>query len=192
MFNPLHFSLGLELVQELSWWFAINHQGQLRISLGSRLLVAVSLSSTLQPSQNVGVCRNIFARESSHGGEWEDVHDVRGGELVTHQPLIRLEVVVHKIQELGKLVEVTLGVPLFGIDVSMLQDHNAAQLRVQVAVGEMKPVQVLGVVLVRGIKGQLAVAVLVNDVLRDGTALGESHIAVLNNWRLANWVQVLD
>ena len=65
-------------------------------------------------------------------------------------------------------------------------------MRLQIAVGEMEPVEIVGVVLVRGRERELAVAVRVDDVFGAGGRFGKREGSVLDDGGLAERVQVLD
>lgn len=62
----------------------------------------------------------------------------------------------------------------------------------QIAVREVEPVEIIGIVRVRGREREVAVAVLVNDVFDAGGGLGECEAAVLDDGGLAERAQVVD
>lgn len=69
------------------------------------------------------------------------------------------------------------------------QEH---ELWLEGAVGEMEPVEVVGVVLVGRRKRETAVTVLVDDVLDAGAGFGEGEVVILDDGRLAEGIEVFD
>ena len=76
------------------------------------------------------------------------------------------------------------------VDARELQHHE--HMRLQTAVREMEPVEIVGVVLVRGRERELPVAVHVDDVFGAGGGLGEREASVLYDGGRAERAQVLD
>jgi hypothetical protein len=72
---------------------------------------------------------------------------------------------------------------LSGSKVEPAKHHVAPHVRLQVAVGEVKPVEVLRKIGVVGTEGQAAAAMLGNDVFHDCAGLGENQVAIRDHRR---------
>ena len=62
----------------------------------------------------------------------------------------------------------------------------------QVSVGKVKPIKVLGVVFVARAQCKPAVTVFLDDVLADGTALRKGDFSILDEGGLTEGIQVFD
>ena len=59
-------------------------------------------------------------------------------------------------------------------------------------VREMKPVEIVGVVLVRGGECEVSIAMFMDDVFGARSRFGEREASVLDHGCLACWIKVLD
>ena len=97
---------------------------------------------------------------------------------------------IHKLKQLLKsLVQAREGGKR-RIGTGELQQKQ--DLRLQVAVGEVEPVEVVGIVLVRRRERKSAVAVFVDDVLGAGSRLSESEVSILDYGSLTEWMEIVD
>ena len=62
----------------------------------------------------------------------------------------------------------------------------------EVAVGEMEPIEVVGIVWMRGWESESPIAVDIDDVFGTSAGFSESHCSVLNDGGLGEWIQVFD
>lgn len=166
-----------------------QQQAHPRVALGHGGDVGRALRDARQVSQYVRVAAQVPRLEVAHGGEREHIHDVGRGELaaskVRHLGQPRLHHRQGPIHPLPR--RLCRRVALGRLDAA--QHHVAAQVRLQVAVGKVEPVQVVGKVSVLRRQRQPAPAMPGNDVLHDGARLGNLHIAIGHHRRRASRVQ---
>ena len=154
-----------------------------RVALAHRTLIRLTSAYAPEISKHIRIGGEVDWQENAHRGQREHHNDVGCGEFAAGK-VVRfaksfLDQVEHTIQ------------PNFhreqdGIvwsEIEPAKHHVAPHVRLQVAVGEMKPVEVLRKIGMGRAKGKTAAAMLRNDVFHDCAGFGENQVAISDHRR---------
>lgn len=148
------------------------------------LLVRRSISHGLQVPQDVGIRAQVHHRgEPPHRGQREDGHYVGRAQVLPGEELVGREPVVQELQR--RLVPLGEDLDDGGVfcHAGEQERHEPGNGRLQGAVGEVQPLQVVTIFLVVGrpdeprhaASGDGVAAVYCQDVVHDCAGLGQAH-----------------